>query len=662
MAIPEEWAELEPSHPKRKAYEVKKNLLEEAQKKIPSTPALTSKDEDYYYFCFCPGEIKAVTDQQIYLTISQPWINNCLTSETSRSLTAKTELVRELLIKSDSVEQLTDLKQYLTTTEVVLGFPGKNWQPASPEEKLNWLEKLATTSPLSEETKEKLILEVEELKRSGLETNSNFSNLVTIDYPWQLMITFSARNKPHYWLTNTYFRGSETEEGKLENAAPLITIKEEEILNQIWNKKEQGESYLTGDWKTSEQLFQACKYAGKPEIIAEIRNYTGSLEAIHRIDKKYEQEIRSDWGWKKQDRVMLWVVRRKIARNAGLLKSLRLTGYRQLVENSPFDSYWGVGKDGRGENKLGKIWVGLRSQIRVEYCTTENQRRDVGKRVKIDEGGLWIHLNNWIKWRFYSQPFAIREKELKNLELHLITQIILSQLTPSEFTLNAWKEGIRRIKQSYSSEKTLLTLLDRNFFHHQFSTLSLDYLKDQNVLYRLKKLIEHLDSPDFLNETRADIEKLTAKIDGFENFLHYHSDYDETLVFLKKALEKINFKNEDIRKESLAISKKENLSLLVTGLKIKPTEEIEKRITGASNREEVNLERDAIIKKWLVSQQRKNRILVSLVIVSLVAIGGLVIKLKGWAKLKVWGAYLIKKWRRRSKKKKRKKKVPFIKQ
>jgi ribA/ribD-fused uncharacterized protein len=52
---------------------------------------------------------------------------------------------------------------------------------------------------------------------------------------------------------------------------------------------------------------------------------------------------------------------------APALKTLLLsTGERPLVEDSPYDRYWGAGKDGRGKNRLGALLMELRDELRKE--------------------------------------------------------------------------------------------------------------------------------------------------------------------------------------------------------------------------------------------------------------------------------------------------------
>ena len=52
-----------------------------------------------------------------------------------------------------------------------------------------------------------------------------------------------------------------------------------------------------------------------------------------------------------------------------LRKLLLSTGDREIIEDSPLDSYWGCGKDGKGGNMLGKLLTRVRTEIREEEDT-----------------------------------------------------------------------------------------------------------------------------------------------------------------------------------------------------------------------------------------------------------------------------------------------------
>ncbi len=54
----------------------------------------------------------------------------------------------------------------------------------------------------------------------------------------------------------------------------------------------------------------------------------------------------------------------KFSQNEELKDLLEMTRNRELVEDSPYDSYWGVGGAGSGENRLGKLLMKVRDDLR----------------------------------------------------------------------------------------------------------------------------------------------------------------------------------------------------------------------------------------------------------------------------------------------------------
>ena len=57
-------------------------------------------------------------------------------------------------------------------------------------------------------------------------------------------------------------------------------------------------------------------------------------------------------------------VRRKFDLHAELRELLLATGDEALEEAAPTDFYWGVGRDGTGQNKLGRLLMRIRSELR----------------------------------------------------------------------------------------------------------------------------------------------------------------------------------------------------------------------------------------------------------------------------------------------------------
>ena len=114
-------------------------------------------------------------------------------------------------------------------------------------------------------------------------------------------------------------------------------------------------------WPTTEHYYQAQKFAD-PELQAKIRKADKPIIAKKLADK-HRDRIRPDWGAIK-DEVMYRAVRRKFELHPELRELLLATGDEEIVESVPTDYYWGVGRDGSGQNKLGRIIERIRDELR----------------------------------------------------------------------------------------------------------------------------------------------------------------------------------------------------------------------------------------------------------------------------------------------------------
>ncbi len=71
---------------------------------------------------------------------------------------------------------------------------------------------------------------------------------------------------------------------------------------------------------------------------------------------------RPDWADVKLA-VMREAVLAKFTQNTELGDALRATGSADLVEDSPSDSFWGMGRDGAGQNWLGRVLMEVRNRL-----------------------------------------------------------------------------------------------------------------------------------------------------------------------------------------------------------------------------------------------------------------------------------------------------------
>lgn len=115
-------------------------------------------------------------------------------------------------------------------------------------------------------------------------------------------------------------------------------------------------------WPTSEHAYQAARYMGVRDDLAEkIRNMRSAHQAYDFMRNNRKDE-RADWFNEKRA-VMKDIVRCKLQQHAYIQKKLLETGDALIVEDSPVDRYWGWGPNKDGANNLGTIWMELRKEL-----------------------------------------------------------------------------------------------------------------------------------------------------------------------------------------------------------------------------------------------------------------------------------------------------------
>jgi ribA/ribD-fused uncharacterized protein len=115
-------------------------------------------------------------------------------------------------------------------------------------------------------------------------------------------------------------------------------------------------------WPTVENYYQAQKFTD-PELRQSIWQAEKPIIAKNLADEN-KAAIRPDWDTVK-DEVMYRAVRRKFELHPELKAMLLATGDEEIAEANPADRYWGVGGDGTGLNRLGKIMARIRAELRA---------------------------------------------------------------------------------------------------------------------------------------------------------------------------------------------------------------------------------------------------------------------------------------------------------
>ncbi len=113
-------------------------------------------------------------------------------------------------------------------------------------------------------------------------------------------------------------------------------------------------------WPTTEHYYQAMKFPDNEELQEAIRKIRSCKKAKQKASDS--PGLREDWEKVKFD-VMLTALRAKFDQYSGFKAALIETGDRTLVEASPYDYIWGCGRDGSGQNLLGKAIMQIRDEI-----------------------------------------------------------------------------------------------------------------------------------------------------------------------------------------------------------------------------------------------------------------------------------------------------------
>ena len=186
------------------------------------------------------------------------------------------------------------------------------------------------------------------------------------------MIKFNSRSKDFGWLSNMY-------------PSPL-TISVRDVSENVHSVT----------FKCVESAFQAYKvFSGlgqtnrHPENEIEQFKSFSDLDGAEARDKgRALPDFNADRWNAVRLRIMEFLISQKF-RNPDLRQQLVATNGEELLEDSPWDTFWGT-RDGFGENHLGKIIIGERSRI----MTPEKQKPGDGKHYYAGVGSRRVRPDN----------------------------------------------------------------------------------------------------------------------------------------------------------------------------------------------------------------------------------------------------------------------------
>jgi len=116
-------------------------------------------------------------------------------------------------------------------------------------------------------------------------------------------------------------------------------------------------------YKTAEHYFQSSKFAETDPEYAEVVRMSNTPKECKRLGCSKEHKIHPRWNTSERIKVMERVIFCKAMQNEKFRNLLLDSGDLEIIEAS-WDVYWGEGRNGDGENMLGKLLVELRKYLR----------------------------------------------------------------------------------------------------------------------------------------------------------------------------------------------------------------------------------------------------------------------------------------------------------
>ena len=219
------------------------------------------------------------------------------------------------------------------------------------------------------------------------------------------------------------------------------------------------ENYL---YATVEEAYQASKFIGfAPEVVKLIQNCYSAHDS-KKIARRHIDKIRADW-LEVNLTIMEELLRLKLAQNPYIEEELLKTLDYQLVEDSPYDDYWGWGSNRDGQNKLGILWMKLRSEIRKKH----------NMKLNADSLGMLESGEKEVEYRLNDE---------KRQQLRVGDIITFTKLSDEDKTLSVIITDLKKYKtllEMYTA--SFDQYLSKNYITPKEAVEATDYYSDEEI-------------------------------------------------------------------------------------------------------------------------------------------------------------------------------------
>lgn len=119
------------------------------------------------------------------------------------------------------------------------------------------------------------------------------------------------------------------------------------------------------EWPSAEHYVHAM-LAGNARLAKATKEAETALDA-YKLNKPWYRPKKK--GWKTQRRIyMTRAIYTLVQMYSDVREYLLDTGDQKISETSLYDHYWGVGRDWRGDNTVGVVWMDVRNKIREDIA------------------------------------------------------------------------------------------------------------------------------------------------------------------------------------------------------------------------------------------------------------------------------------------------------
>ncbi|MCB1736204.1 MAG: NADAR family protein [Gammaproteobacteria bacterium] len=147
---------------------------------------------------------------------------------------------------------------------------------------------------------------------------------------------------------------------KPSDTVPTVRVSRQDVEDPLSPSSRFGFHLDDADWPSVEHYYQGMKFID-PAIREAIRT-APDPEAARALGKQHKRALRGDWK-KVRITVMTRGVYIKARSHEAVAQVLRATGDQRIVETSQYDYFWGIGRDGRGDNEYGKVLMAVREKL-----------------------------------------------------------------------------------------------------------------------------------------------------------------------------------------------------------------------------------------------------------------------------------------------------------